>query len=451
MWIVILALPLILVSCSGGGTESAPVQAVPPVVEPKPIVAPPPPPPPPSAALLWKRNNAIMRSQTDGSGQVTLTDEPAAIDIVLVSGTNVVYRTPQIPAGINLNDIWAVQTDGTDRHLVLHDPTHEHNLMDVIGSWVLYTESPTTFPKSSELASVRLDGTGRQVIAPVIEQAGPHQANYYDGVGGRLIFEQNNDLFSLLPDGTDRRLLVTIPRGPNGESTFSGTRGAVGSQVLYSVLNLSSSFQSPDLFAVPVTGGPVVTLAAGPENEIVGAIVDPRVVYNRCGLVRVSDPAGGFNIVIDHCDVYSVQNDGSNTTALTVTPDINYVQGAIGERVIIRRSQRGGSTDSLFSLPVNGGVEPPLLTLSAQNEFVSGFVVDRVIVRRTTGLWSLKADGSGLVQLTSDASDRFSGSTGPFACFARGLSGQPDLWCVPRDGNAPATLVTASGTFVTGL
>ncbi len=39
----------------------------------------------------------------------------------------------------------------------------------------------------------------------------------------------------------------------------------------------------------------MVTLAAGPENEIVGAIIDTRVVYNRCGLVRVNDPAGGFN------------------------------------------------------------------------------------------------------------------------------------------------------------
>ncbi len=110
--------------------------------------------------------------------------------------------------------------------------------MDVIGSWVLYTEVLRPFQNRASWRVYGWMGTGRQIIAPVIEQAGPHQANYYDSVGGRLIFEQINDLFSLLPDGTDCRLLVAIPRGPNGEFTFSGTRGAVGSHVLYSVLNL---------------------------------------------------------------------------------------------------------------------------------------------------------------------------------------------------------------------
>jgi hypothetical protein len=80
------------------------------------------------------------------------------------------------------------------------------------------------------------------------------------------------------------------------------------------------------------------------------------------------------------------------------------------------------------------------------HEFVAGIVGDRVILKQSTGLWSLKTDGSGLVQLTTEA-DEFAGSAGAFACFNRGLA----LWCVPADGSGPATKVTDAGTFVTGL
>jgi hypothetical protein len=153
-----------------------------------------------------------------------------------------------------------------------------------------------------------------------------------------------------------------------------------------------------------------------------------------------------LDVVIDQCDVASVRSDGQGRIALTATRDINYVQGAIGEQVIIRRSQRGGITDSLVSIPVSGGVETPMLTLSAQNEFVSGFIADRVIIQRPTGLWSLKADGTSLVQLTTEA-DQFAGAAGAFACFERGQA----LWCVPEDGTAAPTKVTENGMFVDGL
>jgi hypothetical protein len=88
-----------------------------------------------------------------------------------------------------------------------------------------------------------------------------------------------------------------------------------------------------------------------------------------------------------------------------------------------------------------------MLTLAdPMHEFVGGIVGDRVILNRPTGIWSLMADGTGLVQLTTGA-DGFAGSTGVFACFNRG----PALWCVPADGSGPATQVTDNGKFVTGL
>jgi hypothetical protein len=62
----------------------------------------------------------------------------------------------------------------------------------------------------------------------------------------------------------------------------------------------------------------------------------------------------------------------------------------------------------------------------------------RIILKRATGLWSLKADGSGLVQWTEQADSFNFGAAGPFACFTRGQA----LWCVPADGSWTRTRVT---------
>lgn len=130
---------------------------------------------------------------------------------------------------------------------------------------MLYDVVPTTFPKLSDLAGVQLDGTARQIIAPAVHTIGRESLAFYERqAGSRAVFPRGNDLFSILPEGSNLRQLTTIPRGPTGEITFLETRGMVGTQVIYSVF--STQFVS-DLFAVPVTGGPVVTLAGGPDYE----------------------------------------------------------------------------------------------------------------------------------------------------------------------------------------
>jgi hypothetical protein len=166
------------------------------------------------------------------------------------------------------------------------------------------------------------------------------------------------------------------------------------------------------------------------------------VAYQQCELVVLPD----LDQTIDQCDVFSVLENGTGRVTLTNTRDINYVQGLIGQQVIIRRSH-SGPTDELFSIPVNGGFETPILSLSYQDEFVIGIVNDRIILQRMTGIWSVQVDGSELVQLTPDVNTFSVGAVGPFACFARGEG----LWCVPSDGSGSATKVTDQGMFVTGL
>jgi hypothetical protein len=261
-----------------------------------------------------------------------LADESAGIDTALVSGAHVVYLTPQIPAGLNLNDIWAVQADGTDRHLVLHDPTHEHGLMDVIGPWVLYTEHPTTLPKPSSLASIQLTGVAPRIVMAAIGQGELwQQPNYQRQVGGRAVIELAGNFFSLLPDGTDLRQLTTYPPFPhlNNEpfTVLLSIVGVVGDKLIYPTMLSPSSPTSPEgtpeLFAVPVLGGSVVKLGNGPEMEIFGTVVGTRVVYNRCMLIDLPN----FDVGFDQCDAVSVRSDGQGRVALTATPDINYVQG----------------------------------------------------------------------------------------------------------------------------
>ncbi|ULA63589.1 MAG: conserved exported protein of unknown function [Nitrospira sp.] len=445
--ILALLLPLTLLSCSGG-SDATPGEIQQPSVQ----------GPPPSAGLIWRHGNTLWRGQTDGSGQILLADEPAEITATVVSGTNVVYETPRVPPVFNGNDIWAVKTDGSDRHLVVHDPTHEIQLKDVIEPWVLYTYElhASAVPSSPSLASILLNGDSSSTLVAATGQGDLlHGPIYARQAGGRALIEFEGNYFSLLPDGSDLRQLTAYPPlivpGNDPFTALLGIRGVVADKAIYATVRSPSSSTSPEgmpkLFTVPVRGGPTVKLGAGLKLESFGAVVDTRVAYNQCKLVALAN----LDIVPDQCDVFSVLSDGQGRVALTTTPYINYVQGAVGGQVIIRSSQRGGATDRLFSIPVSGGVETPLLLLSAHDDFVVGFVADRIILRRATGLWSLKADGSGLIQLTSNGFDWFSGSTGSFACFARGAFSQPDLWCVPADGSGAATSVALEAYFVSGL
>jgi len=135
--------------------------------------------------------------------------------------------------------------------------------------------------------------------------------------------------------------------------------------------------------------------------------------------------------------------------ALAIRPEMEFIQGIIGSQVLIRRS--GGTSDTLVSIPVAGGAETFMITLSAQNEFVSSVVGERVILQRSTGLWSMTANGDGLVQLTNDSADQPNGPAGPFICFQRGPLSQPDLWCVPADASGSATHVATGASYVSGL
>lgn len=365
---------------------------------------------------------------------VTLADEPTVTnDVTRLAGSNVLYMTQdgQI-GGPGPRDIWTVNINGTGKH-VLANSAEDEIIRDAIGPWMLYDVVPTTFPKLSDLASVQLDGTGRQIIAPAVHTIGSELFAFYERqAGSRAVFSRGNDLFSILPDGTDLRQLTTIPRGPNGEITFLGTGGTVGTQVIYSVFSTQSV---PDLFAVPVTGGPVVTLADGPEYKWLGAVVGSRVVYHRCAV----NPSTLF---VGQCNIYSVQSDGSGTVALSTHPDNEIVQGVIGSQVIVRRNRSG--FDELYSINADGsGGEIAILTLSVQSDFVEGIVGSRVILTRATGLWSIHADGSSLVQLTA-GTDRFGGASGAFVCFERGPSDQRDLWSVAADGSAPAVPIATT-------
>lgn len=444
---LVLLLPLILVSCSGGGSDA-----------PQTLTAPPGPPQPPAPAdLIYRTEATLARSHTDGSGLVLLTTEPATIGTVVVSDTTIVYEVPQSQSrtGNIPRDIWAVQTDGRDRHLVRRSVVPQwFYLLDVIGPWVLHTDrtGPEFSPPPPSIASILVNGTAPRIISAAVGSGEVWQVPTYERhVGGRAIVGFTGNYFSLLPDGTDLRQLTAYPPvfAPFGNVQVSdflvGVSGVVEESIIYSTVpNPSSLDEYPKLSAVPVLGGPMVKLGEGPDYELLKGVVDNRVVYDRCVLMVLPD----FNVTFDQCNVFSVRSDGRGRVALTATSDINYVQGIIGEQVIVRRSQRGGTTDHLVSIPVRGGAETPILSLSFTDDFVMAIIENRIILQRPTGLWSVQADGSELVQLTTeDHAFEAVHAVGPFACLNRGAA----LWCVPVDGSGPATKVTDQGTLVTGL
>ena len=404
----------LIAGCSGGGSESPDSTASQPATGPQ---------APPQASLLWRSAaGGLVRSQTDGTGQIVLDSQPVQRFPVIVSGSTIVYNTG------TWRDVWTVQTNGSGRQAVVS--TEDDEILDaVVGGWAIYRRQAVEIGPTP-LWSGALDGRTSHVLASSLSSA------YERSLNGRVMWSESNTenttLSSIQPDGTDQRLLDEIPRGNHGVFTFLGTRGTVGNQVIYSVLD--EQFV-PDLFAVPVTGGTVVTLADSQDYEWLGAVVGNRVVYHRC-------PVQGATIL--QCDISSVSSNGSGTVILSNHPENETVQGVIGSRVIVRRNS--GATDTLYSIPAGGGAETPMLTIDAQTEFVVGIVEDRVILRRPTGLWSLRADGESLTQLTNQV-DELAGSAGEFVCFARGQT----LWCVPADGSAEPTQVTDNGVFVEGL
>jgi hypothetical protein len=399
---------------SGGGSDSQePSRSLTPV--------------PAVASLLYTTDTALMRVNTNGTGVVTLDDTHTGIWSVRVAGDTLVYM---VDAG-SPDDLWTVKVDGTNRRELVRDAY----LHDVIGSRVLYG-----VPVGEALASIRLDGTGARRI---FEQ--PH--HYAAQVAGRVVIASNFNYVSLLPDGTDPRQLTFYPPYSDTEpfTVLIWVNGAVGTTALYTILE--SSPVAPDsplrLFAVSVLGGPTVRLGEGPDQDSFMAVVGTRVVYGRCVVRMLPD----FEIATDRCNIFSVLSTGQGRIALTNTDDINWVQGTIGQQVIIRRSQRGGRVDTLVGVPLTGGPETPILTLDP-NEFVVAIVGNRIVLQRATGLWSILADGSELVRL-SESITRYSfvaiGSA--HGCFLRGQQ----LWCVPVDGNAAAIQVADEAKAIIAL
>jgi len=474
---------VMLVGCSSGGGSAS---------DPAPTSSAPASP----AGVIWGRTagsqESLFRSQSDGSGQVTLVDEPGIrATFAKLAGSLVIYQTQAVPfSGADQRDIWKVSTSGTGRQ-ALANTTDDEIVRDVVGSRVVYDQvfSLPSGVRLNDLTSVVTDGSGRQVIGLAVRTPGSESiANYEGSVGGRVIYGRNNELHSLLPDGSDPRPLVTASGGSGAQSTIIGMQGSIGSSVIYSAKPSSQFF--PDLYDVPANGGAVVPLASDPDNDILGGVSGNRVVYHRCngpcdlysvaddgtGTIPLStDPGNKFveeivggrivytRSVNGQTDIYSVNADGTNTVPLATSPANEGIEGSVGSRIIFRRADNNGN-DNLYSIQSDGsGGEIPLATFSEDDSF-GGVVGSRVIFERVMGsnvmtspraLYSVQADGTGLVQLTPGTSlDEFAGAAGGYACFERTQSGQHDLLCVPADGSAPASPIAATSAdeyFITGL
>lgn len=481
MWLIVAFL-VMLVGCSSGGGSTS---------DPAPTGSSTPSP----AGVIWGRSTgsqeSLFRSQTDGSGQVTLADEPGVrATFSKLAGSLVVYQTQPVPsAGLDQRDIWKVSVSGTGRQ-VLANAADDEVVRDVVGSRVIYDVvfSLPSGVRLNDLTSVVTDGSVRQTLGPAVRTPGSESiANYEGTVAGRVVYRRNNELHSVLPDGSDPRPLVNAPGSPSGQFTVIGMQGSVGTSVIYSA-RPSSQFV-PDLYDVPVNGGAIVPLAADPDNDFLGGVSGNRVVYHRCGgpcdLYSVSgDGTGSTSLSTDpdnefvdeivggriiytrsvngQTDLYSVNADGTNTVPLATSPSNEAVVGTAGSRVIFRRTV--GGLDDLYSIQADGsGGEIPLATFAEDDSF-GGVVGSRVIFERVMGssvmispraLYSVQADGTGLEQLTPGTSlDEFAGAAGGFACFERTQSGQRDLWCVPADGSAPAEPIATTSAdeyFITGL
>ena len=377
---LVFLLPLILVSCSGGGGDTSSPQT--PASQPVPT----------TATLFYRAGPSVVRSDTNQNAD-TIGGFGSDVSRILVVGQRLILE--YTPHFITME---SVDFTGSDRRFVSDDQSRAQG--DVQGRLV-YTVA---------LYDDRRDDDG--------------------------------DFYSVLPDGNDRRRLTTLPRDPNGNPQRWGMTGSMGSLIIF---GLDSPFQ--DLLAVPVMGGPVVTLANGPEYEWFGAVAGNRIVYHSCAV----DAAGKAG----QCDLASVLSDGTGRITLSTHPRNERVQGAIGGRVLVRRNS-GGTTDELYSLAPDGaGGETSVTQLRNADEFVVGTTANWILLQRGTRLWTMQADGSNLRRLTdSQVPESFAGVVGDWIVTYRKPNGQYDLWAVPVVGDGPPVVIAQTDVneiFIDGL
>lgn len=446
----VLALLLLLGGCSGGGSAGDPSDTA----SSSPL-SPTPGSPSPSAtaaqAVIYQTFSAAGDSNLyavteDGAGQAALaaTDQREHFRGVSRDGWVVYDRY----VSDVVSHLVSVRVTGGDMRLLDESSAGKLFRGFTPDNRVIYQKSTAT---GGAIHSIRPDGT-----APAVLIDEPYITAEFVAAtsGGRVLYQacqRSQDpqappqcisagLYSVAPDGTDRRLLAAgTPRA--ALITDDG-------RVLYET---SVGGQS-DLYGMPADGGNPVVLAGSPDDEWdPRPLPDGRILYAR----RV---AGQW-------DVYLVHADGTGNRALLTDPSDEFVAGITpAGRILFVRGPSGQR--NLYAINPDG-TGLAVLGDSTDDENLRRITDDgRVIysTRRTAGgfaqddLYSVMPDGTDMRALADSQEFEWFEDVAPdgrvvyMRCLAapggpcEDPAAQSDLYSVHQDGMG-ATALAATGAF----
>ena len=257
---------------------------------------------------------------------------------------------------------------------------------------------------------VKPDGTG---LAPLAHSAQGEQ--FFGVVGGRVIIQRHDDIFSLRPDGTDARPVVSTPATERVVSSFDD-------RVIY---RLGPNVDDSNLRIVGLDGSSDIALTSLAGREDVKAIVGNRIVYSVFGT-----------------DLYSVLADGTGTAPLAVSSAVEDFRATLGNRIIYANSEGAGD---LYAVNADGTGRVTLAASSESEQFF-GIAGDRVIYQRAGNLMSVRIDGSGEVALdTGPYEADLAGIVADRVVYNRVINGGFDIYSIRVDGT-DARPIAATGS-----
>jgi len=290
-------------------------------------------------------------------------------------------------------DIYSVASDGSDRRVIANSPNPERMLGWSPSGRVIYTEE--VLPEPSLASNGSLDGV--VIIAP-------------------LIYE-NYDLYSVLPDGTDRKALAN---SINEEQLLEIIDT---DQVIY-----SERFDGQnDLHIVNVDGtNPTVLANTVDIEQFESYIPTEKIIYTR----YIPDSAAAGNI-------YSVDADGSNTRQLTTSTNGKGVVHVTDFGWIIYHEEIDGEVQ-LRSVHSEGGANVTLSSRVGGSTFLS-FLEGRVIYQHANlgqaDIYSIRPDGTDDIVLanTSDSERWYANTNSNRIIYQRWRPVAPDLLVLQSD------------------
>jgi TolB protein len=273
------------------------------------------------------------------------------------------------------------------------------------------------------------------------------------GPDGRIAFASDRsgpgtqNIYSIEPDGTGLTQLtfLTADQGAASEPSWSPDGKSI-------VFTLGGQDSPSRIWIVNADGSNPHPLFAESGRSDFQASFSPdgsRVIFRGCPATR------------DLCAVYSVKTDGHGLTTLTHNNgtatgeayDVKPEYSPDGNSISFSSFNRGGVQNGVYLMDAHGS-KPQLITPTALQAVDADWAPDGsrlafwgpCCVSEPSAIWTIRPDGTGLTQLTSDGGGPSFAPAGDRIAFERDTPDSSSVYTMPAGGGTPTLLVDDAGS-----